>query len=40
MGMFRRKYQFSMTDADKEVEQKYAGRFFYKKVRTLGGHKK
>ena len=39
MGIFRRKYQLSMTEADKEVEQKYAGRFYYKKVRNLWGHK-
>ena len=28
-----------MTDAEREVEQKYAGRFFYKTVRTMGGEK-
>ena len=26
-----------MTDAEREVEQKYAGRFFYKKVKTIEG---
>lgn len=29
-----------MTDAEREVEQKYAGRFFYKKARTIEGDKK
>lgn len=29
-----------MTDTEREVEQKYAGRFFYKKVRTIEGDKK
>lgn len=29
-----------MTDAERKVEQKYAGRFFYKKVKTIEGTKK
>ena len=40
MGAFKSKYPLSMTDEDREVEQIYAGRFFYKKVRTIGGGKK
>ena len=26
-----------MTDKEREVEEKYAGRFFYKKVKTIEG---
>lgn len=40
MVFFKHKQYLSMTDADREVEKKYAGRFFYKKVRMLGGYKK
>ena len=29
-----------MTDAEREVEQKYAGRFFYKTVKTIEGTQK
>ncbi|MBQ7383753.1 MAG: hypothetical protein IJV72_03065 [Clostridia bacterium] len=39
MVIFKGKYRLSMTDEDKAVEEKYAGRFFYKKVRTLYGKK-
>ena len=32
MVFFKHKQYLSMTDADREGEKKYAGRFFYKKV--------
>lgn len=40
MALFESKYHLSMTEADIEVEKKYAGRFFYQKVITFDGHKK
>ena len=42
MGILKKtlaEYPLSMTEADRKVEQKYAGRFFYKKVIALGGDK-
>lgn len=38
--MLKKKYRISMTDEDMKAEEKYAGRFFYKKVRTTGGKKR